>query len=343
MMEMVQGSRFGVALMGLGIMRRSLPRGGRSTRTTAPPSARLIADYPLVRETLVDMAVEVEAGCALAFEAAEAGGRKDDESRRLYRILVPLAKFRCTRRGVELASQAVEMHGGNGYIENWPVARQLRDAQCHTIWEGTENIICLDVLRCDAEGARRRGALRPRRAGARRRRASRRSRRRHRRSAAPSTSAAKQSPTSSARRRTCACCTRAASPTTWPTSRRRRCSSKKRRGSSSTRAPPARPSIAALLRAPEARRQAPPRHHVRRPHRARPLRSHRRATSRSPHRRCRSNQVREYAANVMLSEAKHLRRSASMPVQRPKRRPPNREPLRLCVEPIAKRLHRRRA
>jgi alkylation response protein AidB-like acyl-CoA dehydrogenase len=100
-----------------------------------------------VRETLVDMAVEVEAGCALAFEAAEAGGRKDEDSRRLYRILVPLAKFRCARKGVELATQAVEMHGGNGYIENWPVARQLRDAICHPIWEGTENIICLDVLR----------------------------------------------------------------------------------------------------------------------------------------------------------------------------------------------------
>jgi acyl-CoA dehydrogenase len=41
----------------------------------------------------------------------------------------------------------VELHGGNGYIENWPVARQLRDAQCHTIWEGAENVICLDVLR----------------------------------------------------------------------------------------------------------------------------------------------------------------------------------------------------
>ena len=49
--------------------------------------------------------------------------------------------------GLELASQAVEVFGGNGYIENWPTARQLRDAQCHTIWEGTENIICLDVLR----------------------------------------------------------------------------------------------------------------------------------------------------------------------------------------------------
>ncbi len=55
--------------------------------------------------------------------------------------------MRTTRRGVELASQALEIHGGNGYVEDWPTARQLRDAQCHTIWEGTENIICLDILR----------------------------------------------------------------------------------------------------------------------------------------------------------------------------------------------------
>ncbi len=143
---MVQGSRFGVAVMGLGIMRRSfLEAAIYAFHRNA--FGQPIAEYPLVQETLADMAVEVEAGCALVFEAAEAGVRDDAESRRLSRILVPLAKFRCARRGVELASQAVEIHGGNGYIENWPVARQLRDAQCHTIWEGTENIICLDVLR----------------------------------------------------------------------------------------------------------------------------------------------------------------------------------------------------
>lgn len=146
MMEMVQGSRFGVALMGLGIMRRSFVEAAiYAHHRTA--FGQTIASFPLVKETLVEMAVEVEAGCAIAFEAAEAGARHDAESQRLYRILVPLAKLRCTRRGIDLASQAVEIHGGNGYIENWPVARQLRDAQCHTIWEGTENIICLDVLR----------------------------------------------------------------------------------------------------------------------------------------------------------------------------------------------------
>ncbi len=146
MMEMVQSSRFGVAIMGLGIMRRSFVEAAIYAHHRSA-FGRPIAEYPLVRETLVNMAVEVEAGCALAFEAAEAGASRDPDAKRLYRILVPLAKFRCARRGLELASAAVEMHGGNGYIENWPIARQLRDAQCHTIWEGTENIICLDVLR----------------------------------------------------------------------------------------------------------------------------------------------------------------------------------------------------
>ncbi|MBI5284699.1 MAG: acyl-CoA dehydrogenase family protein [Chloroflexi bacterium] len=150
MMEMVQGSRFGVALMGLGIMRRSFLEAAIYAHHREA-FGRPISEYPLVRETLVNMAAEVEAGCALAFEAGEAGTRQDEESKRLYRILVPLAKLRCTRRGIDLASQAVEIHGGNGYIENWPVARQLRDAQCHTIWEGAENIICLDVLRAIAK------------------------------------------------------------------------------------------------------------------------------------------------------------------------------------------------
>jgi len=45
------------------------------------------------------------------------------------------------------ASTGLEVLGGNGYMEDWPMARQLRDAQCHTIWEGTENILCIDVRR----------------------------------------------------------------------------------------------------------------------------------------------------------------------------------------------------
>ena len=55
--------------------------------------------------------------------------------------------MRATREAITAASQALEVFGGNGYMEDWPMARQLRDAQCHTIWEGTENILCLDVRR----------------------------------------------------------------------------------------------------------------------------------------------------------------------------------------------------
>jgi alkylation response protein AidB-like acyl-CoA dehydrogenase len=151
MMEMVTGSRLGVAAMGLGIMRRCFLE---SAIYAAHRRAfgQLIQDHPMVRETLVHMVVELEAAAAMLFECGYLMGKTQDAShadseQRLLRILVPLTKMRATRRGMEVASAAVEVHGGNGYIENWPTARLLREAQCHTIWEGTENIICLDVLR----------------------------------------------------------------------------------------------------------------------------------------------------------------------------------------------------
>jgi acyl-CoA dehydrogenase len=147
MMDMVTESRLGVAIMGLGIARRSfLDAAIYAAQREA--FRRRIDLWPPVRETLVQMAVETEAAAALVFEAGEANAAPSgDGAHRLSRILTPLAKFRAARRGLELASQAVEIFGGNGYIENWPVARQLRDGQCHTIWEGTENIICLDIQR----------------------------------------------------------------------------------------------------------------------------------------------------------------------------------------------------
>jgi acyl-CoA dehydrogenase len=148
MMEMVNGSRFGVALMGLGIHRRSFLEAAIYAARRVQFGNR-IDSYPLVRETLVDMLVDLEAGMAATYEcAAAARGAQDGESGRLVRrILVPLAKMRCTRMALWAASNGLEVLGGNGYMEDWPMARQLRDAQCHTIWEGTENILCIDVRR----------------------------------------------------------------------------------------------------------------------------------------------------------------------------------------------------
>jgi hypothetical protein len=144
MMEMVNTSRIGVAIMGLGILRRSFLESAIYT-TRREAFGKRLRDQPMVREQLVHMLVDLEAAAAMVFAAG--AGARGQTARRFTRILVPLAKFRVTRRGLEAASLAVELHGGNGYIENWPVARQLRDAQCHTIWEGAENVICLDVLR----------------------------------------------------------------------------------------------------------------------------------------------------------------------------------------------------
>jgi acyl-CoA dehydrogenase len=148
MMEMVNGSRFGVALMGLGIHRRCFLEGAIYAANREQWGQR-IDNYPLVRETLVDLLVDLEAGAALTFESAAATRTTEsaDEGRRLRRILIPLAKICTTREAIGAASRALELFGGNGYIEDWPMARQLRDAQCHTIWEGTENILSLDVLR----------------------------------------------------------------------------------------------------------------------------------------------------------------------------------------------------
>ncbi len=149
---MVQGSRLGVAFMGLGIARRSYLESAIYAAHRRAFSNRIDA-FPMVRETLVRMAMELEAAAALCFEASS----NVANDRQLWRILPTLAKYRATRRGVQLASAAVEVHGGNGYIEDWPVARQLRDGQCHPIWEGTENIIAIDVMRA----IEREGVLEP--------------------------------------------------------------------------------------------------------------------------------------------------------------------------------------
>jgi acyl-CoA dehydrogenase len=151
MMEFVNESRLAVAAMGAGIMRRAfLEAAIRAAHRRA--FGRPIADHGMVREQLLDLMVASEAAAAMLFCI---GGRLPEASDtvgqdRLTRILVPLTKMRCTRGGVESASAALEIFGGNGYIENFPIARQLRDAQCHTLWEGTENILALDMLRACA-------------------------------------------------------------------------------------------------------------------------------------------------------------------------------------------------
>jgi hypothetical protein len=125
-------------MMGLGCARRSLVEAmGYARARTA--FGKPLAEQPLMQRKLAELIVEVEAAQALVFDGYDPNHR--------LRIGAPLIKLRAARLGITAASDAIEVFGGNGYVETWPVARILRDAQVNPLWEGPDNILCLDVRR----------------------------------------------------------------------------------------------------------------------------------------------------------------------------------------------------
>ncbi|OBB65124.1 acyl-CoA dehydrogenase family protein [Mycobacterium sp. 852014-50255_SCH5639931] len=145
MMELTNAARLGIALFGLGNARRALVESLCYARRRQAFGGGLI-DKPLMRRKLAELVVDVEAAQAMVFDGTGATNHRQPRSMR-QRIAVPVTKLKVCRLGITAASDAIEIHGGNGYIETWPVARLLRDAQVNTIWEGPDNILCLDVRR----------------------------------------------------------------------------------------------------------------------------------------------------------------------------------------------------
>jgi alkylation response protein AidB-like acyl-CoA dehydrogenase len=147
MMQMTNDARIAVAMMGLGCARRALVESLCYARSRAAFGNTLI-EHPLMRRKLVEMIVDVEASLAMIFDGAGyPNHQRQREPRRPLRLAPAVVKIKAARLGITMASDAIEIHGGNGYIETWPVARILRDAQVNTIWEGPDNILCLDVRR----------------------------------------------------------------------------------------------------------------------------------------------------------------------------------------------------
>jgi hypothetical protein len=113
-----------------------------------------LAEHPLMRRQLVDLLIEVEGCAALAFETTAVLERVDrfnaDEDRRLLRILTPLCKYYIPKRGEYVTLEALEIRGGNGYVEDWVNPRLLRDSIVNVVWEGSSNVIVLDVARAMA-------------------------------------------------------------------------------------------------------------------------------------------------------------------------------------------------
>ena len=113
---------------------------------------RPLAEHPLHAETLAGLRAEADGALHLTFRLAELLGRDEsgemrDDERLLLRALTPLAKLTTARQAVAVASEVVEAFGGAGYIENTGIPMLLRDSQVLSIWEGTTNVLALDLLR----------------------------------------------------------------------------------------------------------------------------------------------------------------------------------------------------
>jgi len=112
---------------------------------------RLLIEQPLMRSVLCDLALESEAAVALMMRLAQAFEQQAEPSQRAWmRMLTPAAKFWVCKRGVELTGEAMEVLGGNGYVDEGVMARLFREAPVNSIWEGSGNVMCLDVLRAIA-------------------------------------------------------------------------------------------------------------------------------------------------------------------------------------------------
>ena len=115
-----------------------------------------LIEQPLMKNVLADLALEAEAATALTMRLARAFDRQDDEDEAaLRRLLTPAVKYWVCKRGPTLAAEAMEVLGGNGYVEESPMPRIYREMPVNSIWEGSGNIMCLDVLRAAQQDARR--------------------------------------------------------------------------------------------------------------------------------------------------------------------------------------------
>ncbi len=146
--DMVSLNRLYCAMSSAGQMRGALAQALHHTTHRSAFQKRLI-QQPLMKNVLADLAVEVEGALALGLrtaKAVDAAGRDEHEAA-MARILTPIAKYWNCKRAPAAVFEALECHGGPGYVEEAPLARMYREAPLNSIWEGPGNVQCLDVLR----------------------------------------------------------------------------------------------------------------------------------------------------------------------------------------------------
>jgi putative acyl-CoA dehydrogenase len=156
--EMVTQTRLDCALSSAGLMRFALANALRHTRHRTVFQRKLI-DQPLMANVLADLALDAEAATALAFRLAGSFDRAQDQDEAAYRrLMTPVIKYWVCKAAPPFVYEAMECMGGNGYVEEGLLARAYREAPLNAIWEGSGNVMCLDILRVmqrepDAVGA----------------------------------------------------------------------------------------------------------------------------------------------------------------------------------------------
>lgn len=146
--EMVRHTRLDCALGSAGTMRRAVAEALHHASHRYAFGRRLV-EQPLMKNVLADLCLESEAATAMALRLARAfdASRVSDEQRKLARIATAVGKYWITRRAIAAVAEALECTGGNGYVEESPMPRLYRDVPVNSIWEGSGNVQCLDVLR----------------------------------------------------------------------------------------------------------------------------------------------------------------------------------------------------
>ncbi len=144
--EMATVTRLDCALASAGFMRQGFAQALHYTRNRHAFGKALV-DQPVMTELLADMALESQGATLLAMGLAARFGSAAPIDTAWRRLLTPAAKFWNCKRAVTLAGEAMEVFGGNGYVEDAPMGRLFREAPVNSIWEGSGNVMCLDVLR----------------------------------------------------------------------------------------------------------------------------------------------------------------------------------------------------
>lgn len=154
-LQMVHLTRLDCAIASGGLMRAALAQAVHHCRHRSVFQKRL-ADQPMMRAVLADMALEVEGTVALVMRlcrAVDLAAHRDPAEAARARLLVPAVKYWVCKTAPSFTYEAMECLGGNGYVEDGMLARLYREAPVNAIWEGSGNVMCLDVLRALARDA----------------------------------------------------------------------------------------------------------------------------------------------------------------------------------------------